>query len=422
MQHENGIKWLFLDLNSYFASVEQQENPALRGKPVGVVPLMSDHTCCIAASYEAKMYGVKTGTNVAEAKKMCPGIKFVMARHDKYVDYHHRIYEEFLKHTPINKVWSIDEIASRLPIDKQNEPAARAVAKRIKEGIWKNIGQHINCSIGIAPNSLLGKLATDMEKPDGLVVLDHENLKEKLFALKLTDVPGIGYNMEKRLKRAGVLTMEQLWNLEPKHMRKIWSGVLGERMWYWLHGYDFEAPEQGNVMVGHSRVLDPDLRSAEKTRLMARRLLVKATYRLRRKGYYATVLTFSVRTVNDQKWSDQVTIPAAQDPFTFLQHLDDLWDNMMRHANKNLRFKKVAVLLQGLKTPAELTHDLFDTTQPETIKKIQKREALASALDKLQTRYQKETVWLGIVPKTLSGHVGTKIAFSRVPDREEFWN
>ncbi len=422
MHHESGLKWLFLDLNSYFASVEQQERPELRGKPVGVVPMLSDHTCCIAASYEAKAYGVKTGTNVAEAKKMCPSIKFVMARHDVYVDYHERIIEEVVRHTPINKVWSIDELSSRLPPNHRNETAARDVAKRIKEGIWKNIGAHINCSIGVAPNSLLGKLAADMQKPDGLTLIDQNNLKEKLFSLKLTDIPGIGYNMEKRLKKAGVTTMEQLWNLQPKHMRKIWSGVQGERMHYWLHGYDFESPETGNVMIGHSRVLDPDLRSAETTRLMARRLLVKATYRLRRKGYYATVLSLGVRTVNDQKWRQEMKIPAAQDPFTFLQHLDELWDGMMFCTNGKPRFKKVAVLLMGLKTPAEMTEDLFETQQEENVRKLQKRESLAAALDHLQNKYQKETVWLGITPKTLSGHVGTKIAFSRVPDREEFWN
>ena len=94
------LRWLFLDLNSYFASVEQQENPALRGKPVAVVPMMADSTCAIAASYEAKAYGVKTGTPVYEAKKMCPGLKLVLARHDVYVDYHHRIFEEVIKHTP----------------------------------------------------------------------------------------------------------------------------------------------------------------------------------------------------------------------------------------------------------------------------------------------------------------------------------
>jgi DNA polymerase-4 len=420
MHQEPGLKWLFLDLNSYFASVEQQDNPNLRGKPVAVVPMMSDYTCCIAASYEAKAYGVKTGTPVGEAKKMCPGLRLVLARHDVYVDYHHRIIEEVVKHTPINKIWSIDELSSRLPPDRRTVEKAADVSRRIKEGLWKNIGSHINCSIGVAPNSLLAKLAADMKKPDGLTFINQEDIREKLCSLKLRDIPGIGHNMERRLQKSRIATMEQLWNIPPKHMRKIWGGVQGERMWYWLHGYDFEAPETGNVMIGHSRVLDPDMRGAPGARLMARRLLVKATYRLRRKGYHASILSLGVRTVHDQKWRQEIRIPPAQDPFTFLQHLDELWDAMMQ-AGSTPRFKKIAVLLMGLKTPAELTEDMFQTRQPETVKKLQKREALASALDSLQNKYQKETVWLGTTPKTISGHVGTKIAFARVPDREEFW-
>ena len=84
------LRWLFLDLNSYFASVEQELRPELRDRPVAVVPLLADTTCCIAASYEAKAFGVRTGTQVGEAKRLCPGIELIEARHELYVDYHHR--------------------------------------------------------------------------------------------------------------------------------------------------------------------------------------------------------------------------------------------------------------------------------------------------------------------------------------------
>ena len=96
MQPEKGLKWLFLDLNSYFASVEQQENPKLRGKPVAVVPMDTDSTCAIAASYEAKAYGIKTQTRIYEAKKMCPELQCVTAKHDLYVSYHHKIIDEII--------------------------------------------------------------------------------------------------------------------------------------------------------------------------------------------------------------------------------------------------------------------------------------------------------------------------------------
>ena len=108
------LNWLFVDLNSYFASVEQQVRPELRGRPVGVVPMMADTTCCIAASYEAKAFGVRTGTIVADARRMCPEIVFVEGRHEIYTEYHHRIVEAVESCVPVTAVCSIDEMACRL--------------------------------------------------------------------------------------------------------------------------------------------------------------------------------------------------------------------------------------------------------------------------------------------------------------------
>ncbi len=108
------VNWLFVDLNSYFASVEQQVRPELRGRPVGVVPAMVDTTCCIAASYEAKAFGVRTGTIVADAKKICPEIVLVEGRHDLYTEFHHKVVEAVESCVPVTAVCSIDEMACRL--------------------------------------------------------------------------------------------------------------------------------------------------------------------------------------------------------------------------------------------------------------------------------------------------------------------
>src|SRR5437762_13471130 len=113
------LSWLYLDLNSFFASCEQQENPRLRGKPMAVVPMMADTTSCLAASYEAKKFGVKTGTRVGEAKIICPGIQFVKSRHDVYIRYHHKIIEVVESCIPVHSVLSIDEIAAQLTGSQQ---------------------------------------------------------------------------------------------------------------------------------------------------------------------------------------------------------------------------------------------------------------------------------------------------------------
>ncbi len=128
------LNWLFVDLNSYFASVEQQVRPDLRGRPVGVVPMTADTTCCIAASYEAKAYGVKTGTVVADAKRMCPGLVLVEARHELYVEYHHRIVEAVESCLPVTTVLSIDEMACRL-MGRERPLLARNGARPPGQGV-----------------------------------------------------------------------------------------------------------------------------------------------------------------------------------------------------------------------------------------------------------------------------------------------
>ena len=122
------VDWLFLDLNSFFASVEQQENPALRGKPVAVVPVMTDATCAIAASAQAKKFGIKTGTNIGEARHKCPDLQLVLARHDKYVEYHHEIIKEVERHYPVTSICSIDEMGLRL--DRLRRPLPRLLLRR----------------------------------------------------------------------------------------------------------------------------------------------------------------------------------------------------------------------------------------------------------------------------------------------------
>lgn len=424
---EEGLKYLFLDLNSYFASVEQQERPELRGKPVAIVPMMTDATCAIAASYEAKAYGVKTGTKIYDARRMCPGLQCVLARHDVYVAYHHRILAAVERHLPVNRVWSVDECDCIL-LGRERQPEnARALALAIKNTLRREVGAAVTCSIGIAPNSFLAKVATEMQKPNGLVILEPQDLPGRLLDLKLLDLPGINVNMLARLESARIKTVRDLWNTSPKQARAVWGSVLGERFWYWLHGYDVPVQATSPSMVGHSRMLDPDLRSPEKARAMARRLLVKAGYRLRRKEFYATRLSLSVRIIDRGRWAMETGFSAAQDPFTFLHYLEQLWAAMLQDAGiegqdeRRPVFKKASVILHGLRRREEITDDLLDTSFQDTRRILQKRESLSRALDTLQARYKKEAVCIGVPPKTLAGHVGTKIAFSRVPEREEFW-
>ena len=136
------LRALYVDFNSYFASVEQQERPELRGRPIGVLPVVAETTCCIAASYEAKKFGVKTGTPVREARKLCPDILFVEARPALYIHYHHRLVEIVESCTPVDRTLSIDEMVCKLTGSQQQRGNALSLAVRIKQAIREHVGEH----------------------------------------------------------------------------------------------------------------------------------------------------------------------------------------------------------------------------------------------------------------------------------------
>ncbi len=148
---------LYIDFNSYFASVEQQLVPELRGKPVGVLAVMAETTCCIAASYEAKAFGIKTGTLVKEARKLCPDMIFVEARPPIYVAFHHKLIGIVESCTHVEQVLSIDEMVCKLTGSQQIPENALKLAAKIKSAIANNVGDFLRCSIGIAPNTFWQK-------------------------------------------------------------------------------------------------------------------------------------------------------------------------------------------------------------------------------------------------------------------------
>lgn len=426
------LQWLFLDLNSYFASVEQQLRPELRGRPVVVSPAESEYTSAIAASYEAKRLGIKTGTMIADARAKCPDLVVVQARHDVYVKYHHKIVSEVWNHLPVSKVCSIDEVACRLIGRERKLENARAIAQRIKDGIRRNVGEQLTCSVGLAPSRMLAKVAADMQKPDGLTVLEHHDLPGKLLGLKLSDFPGIGWNMARRLAEHGVSNVSDLWRLDSRQIRRIWGSVEGERFWHALHGLDTPDPPTRKSSIGHSHVLAKGMRKADAARLVARRLLLKAATRLRRMDYASGAMvlhaTFESTAKPDQwkrrswrdteGWSADAQFHPTQDTAFFLNQIDVMWTGLLReHAGR--RLQSVGVVLHGLCPADAVMPDLF-TYDPNVDEDPPRGHKLFSAVDQLNKKYGQDTVALGVLPGQIAKYVGAKIAFNRIPELAEF--
>ena len=415
--------WLFLDLNSYFASVEQQERPETRGRPTVVVPVMSEHTCAIAASYEAKALGIKTGTGIREALAKCPDLIRVLARHDLYVDYHHRIVEEVERFMPVTQVASVDEMACRLSGRLRGRDEALALARRIKAGLAARIGGHLRCSIGISTNRYLAKVATDLEKPDGLVALHADDLPGPLLGLGLTDFPGISGNMERRLNRAGIRSTRDLWNCSAKRLRAAWGSVGGERFWYALRGIEIPEDETRRSTVGHSHVLDPDQRPPRLAEHVGRRLLLKAAGRLRAMDYQASELTLTVRLETGGRHESGARFPALSDSITLQEAFTAVWTQLLGQSGE-ARIKKVGVTLHRL-SPASGDQQLDLFEQPDDPDAPPphahaRRARLSRAIDTITDQFGRDAVTVGIVPGQGSSFTGTKIAFTRIPGRGEF--
>ena len=419
------LRWLFLDLNSYFASVEQQLDPALRGRPVIVAPVGSDTTVAIAASVEAKRYGITTGTPVWEAKRLCKELLIAPARHDKYVEFHDAVIAEIWKHIPVTHVCSIDEVACRL-LDNENSPdQAVALARRIKAGIRANVGECLTSSVGIAPNQLLAKLASDMQKPDGLIVLTADQLPHRLFGLALRDISGIGANMERRLARDGVNDIRQYCERRPRDAGTAWGGTNGDRLWYLLHGVDLPDKATRTRSIGHSHVPSPGKRGLEPVRLTARRLALKAASRLRRKGYAARLLVLHVRFEQDKiVWQTSRRLAPTQDSFQVLAALDALFPRLAeegRQRHGSLRVRMIGVTLNEIVPVDGEQGSLFEHLDPDDpLARETRGLALSRAMDRLNEKFGRHAVSLGPFYGGRIDRVGTKIAFGRIPDMDEF--
>lgn len=418
------VRWLFLDLNSYFASVEQQENSDLRNRPIAVVPVEVDTTVCIAASYEAKAFGVKTGTQVGEAKRMCPGLILVEARHELYVQYHNRIVEAVERCIPVSSVRSIDEMACQLIGREQPLLAAMDLARRVKKTIREKVGTTIRCSIGLAPNRYLAKIASDMEKPDGLIALTRDLLPNALLGLTLRDLVGIGGRMEKRLHARGIRTLPELLALTPEQLGHAWGGVQGERLWHWLRGEDFHGAELDHPKsIGHQHVLPPEFRTPEGAYAIAHKLLHKAAMRLRNQKLWAAGLALSLKFavpedaarsrhgsgIPQRSWGEQLRLVECQDSQTLIEGLQKLWSMRPIGALYEKPFL-VSVTLIDLVPNALHTLSLFSGMEDEI-----ERNQIAATMDRLNKKYGTDTLYFASMHLARAA-APTRIAFHTIPD------
>ncbi|MBZ0248187.1 MAG: DNA-directed DNA polymerase [Burkholderiales bacterium] len=400
------LRSLLVDFNSYFASVEQQVEPRLRGRPVGVVPMMADTTVCIAASVEAKTFGVKTGTKVGDAKKLCPGIELVLARHALYIDFHHRAVAAVDTVVPVREVLSIDEMDCELTGRWREPDRALAIARKVKETLRGAIGECLRTSIGIGPNTFIAKTASDMMKPDGLVMIQRHELPQRLFGLQLRDLSGIGKQMEKRLARHGIRTVEDLCGRTREELRAVWGGVGGEVMFDRLRGEAVAHRDGDTHSISHSSVLAPDKRNPEDAAAILDRLVQKAAMRLRKAGFYASRLSVGLKYLDGSRWDADLRLVDTQETVVFLHALAKLWAGRPKDRRTILQ---VGMAFSDLVPEGSHTGSLFAAES--------KAKSLYETLDKLNARFGRQAVYFASAHKARD-RGGMHIAFNHIPDPE----
>jgi DNA polymerase-4 len=405
MTQPSPANWLFIDMDGFFASAEQHLCPHLRGKPVGVVPAMTSRTCVIASDYQAKKYGVKVGTPVKDAKQLCPGIVLVQARPDQYVELHHSITASIDRCVPVTRAYSIDEWAARLMGSERTVEVAERVGHRVREQILADHSEWLKCSIGIAPTRLLAKIACDLEKPGGFVVLGVEDLPDRLAHLEIDDLTGISKGIGTRLRQRGIATVRELWTLSRTQAREAWGSVVGEQWWAGFHGHDEPEQVTRRRSMGHSNVLEPRFRSEEGARKMLVRLTTRLGIRLRSEGYYANRIGISVRHGNDQPgFEADIALTQVNDTPSLLKAMQQLWDRRPARSPTPLG---VGVTVYGLEDVARATPCLFTQDEPE--------DRLSGTLDIIQKRWGIGAAYFGAM-HGCTHDMDQKIAFGRIPD------
>jgi DNA polymerase IV len=293
---------MHIDLNSAFAMTEQQANPLLRGRPVGVTNRLNDYAICIAASYEAKKVGIGLGTRNGAARRMAPN--FVMCESDsaKYQYVNNLLREIFQSYSPAVQMKSVDEgiIDFRGMRGVLKGRSMEDIGRELKQRIREDIGEYMTVNIGIAPNRWLAKLAAGFMKPDGLYTIDATNLELVYGMLGLVELPYIKHRMQRRLNDVGIYTPLEFYRAsEAVLSRQVFRSVYGYHWYLKLRGYETEK-EYGIRSVGRSYVLEHRTSDPEELRALLYKACVKVARRLRRNGLAARGFVLWLRYVRER--------------------------------------------------------------------------------------------------------------------------
>jgi len=394
---------LHVDMDSYFASVEQQVCPSLRGKPIGVTGRPTERSIVVAASREAKRYRVRTGMPVWEARKACPKIELVPGNPERYLSVTKRFIEILKEYTALLEIYSIDEAFLDVTQEEARHGGPIRMAEEIRRRFREELGECITATVGIAEGKTFAKLIGARSKPDGVGRLDPEEMAELLESTAVGDVWGIGPRITARLNRVGIRTLKELGRASERYLKSEF-GVYGLHLLDVGQGRDstplvpytdVPAPKS----VGHSKSLPPDLRDFRLASIVLRDLCDKVARRMRRLGFMGRTVHcgFRVGSIGPH-YGKQTTLDLpSDDGETFYRACLVVLDKI---PVKPEQVSNVGVSVGNL-VPTERT--LCSLLEAD-----RRRERLNEAVDRIRDRYGDGSIQLGrsLLVRPIPQHVG----------------
>lgn len=391
---------MHIDLNSAFASAEQQAWPSLRGRPMGVTNRLSKECCVIAASYEAKALGIKVGVRRTEAMALCPDFIMLETDPSKYTHMYQSLMRIMKSYSDNIKMKSIDEGIIDFHGTRQvNNRSLVDIGYEIKQRFKDEVGSHMRINVGIGPNRFLAKTAAGLHKPDGLDLIDHHNLIDVYRGMELEDISGIAEGYGARLRAHDIKTpLEFLAADEQLLRRQVFKSINGMHWHNRLRGHEVDNYETKLGMVGRQWVVRHAIDNEEELRSCFHYLVHTTGIKLRYRNVGARGICAWVSFSMGGGWSDKRMLkqPIYRDQDIWL-HASRLFNNRPKH----MRVQTMGVYLYQMEPSQRSQLNMFED--------VAKADYLTQAVDEINDMYGSFTVFSA---DTLSG---TKTVKQKIP-------
>lgn len=404
---------MHVDMDAFFASIEQLDHPEYKGHPV-IVGGLSSRGVVATCSYEARKFGVHSAMPISRAKKLCPDGIYVYPRMDRYKEVSHQIFSIMKEFTPHIEPLSIDEAFLEVSGMSTMYSGPKALGRAIKDRVYEQTGLII--SAGLAPNKFLAKLASDLDKPDGLVVIPYGREKEILAPLPIKRIWGVGPHTEKRLKAGGFYLMRHIQALPDERSLIPIVGNQARRIWELANGIDERPVETDRKIqsIGAEETYEEDLTDGSAIELEFRYFANRLSKRLRKRNLLGHTVSIKVRYDDFTTVSRQKRLDTPSDhEHVFFETALLLWNKLMQDkTSKQLKgvtfmdppgpIRLLGLTVSGLDEEVPMQDSLFESPKNETENK------LAGVLDSLESKFGETAIMSGALWQRFHGENGAR--------------